>query len=125
MRFSQATLERFRGARFQGFEAKPEALGFSGSLESGRFVYLGLFCSQGRIREARFRCFNCISAIAASDWVCETVSDSSFEEALAVSVTALLQALEGLPPSRVFCAQLVVEALQAALEQAQKKGCLP
>lgn len=124
MRFSEATLERFRTARFQGFVAKPEALGFSGSLESGRFVYLGLFCSQGRIAQARFRCFNCISAIAASDWACETVRGASLENALFVTVPRLLEALGGLPPSRIFCAHLVVDALGAALEQAQKKGCL-
>lgn len=125
MRFSNTTLARFRQVRFQGFEARPQALGLSGSLESGRFTFIGLFCSQGRISEARFRCFNCISAIAASDWVCETVSGGSLEDALSISVPAILEALEGLPPSRVFCAQLVVDALQAALEQAQKKGCLP
>ncbi len=125
MRFSRTTLERFRNVRYQGFEARPEALGLSGSLESGRFVFIGLYCSQGRISEARFRCFNCISAIVASDWLCETLLGKTRDEALFISTDSVVQALDGLPPSRLFCAQMAVDALRLAICEAQKKGHLP
>lgn len=119
MSFSQTTLDRFRNARFQGLTFQPDALGTAGKIPTGIFAVIALRCGQGRILEARFRTFNCVSVIAAADWVCETVTGHPFTNALEITVEGIIEALDGLPPSRQFCARLVHDALRAAVKQAQ------
>jgi NifU-like protein len=122
--FSAITLEHFRNAKFQGLHPQTDVVGMGGSFKTGRFAIIGLTCGDGRIKEARFRSFNCISVIAAANWVCQTLQNQDLKEASALSVEATLTALGGLPKSREFCAHLVHDALKSALEQAQKKGLL-
>ena len=125
MKFSTVTLERFRKVQFQGLSSNCNALGMGGSFQTGRYAVLGLFCQENRIIEARFQSFNCISVIAAADWVCETIQNQPLEASLGITVERILDALDGLPSSRQFCAHLVCDALRSALEQAHKKGLLP
>lgn len=126
MGFSQTTLERFRNARFQGLTFEPDALGTAGKIPVGIFAVIALRCGQGRILEARFRTFNCVSVIAAADWVCETVAGKAPESALElITVERIIEALDGLPASRHFCARLVYDALRAAVGQAQERELLP
>lgn len=124
MKFSPVTLERFRKVQFQGLSSSGNVLGMGGSFQTGRFAVLGLLCQENQIVDARFQSFNCISVIAAADWVCETIQNQPLEAALKVTVEGILDALDGLPPSRHFCAHLVCDALKSALEQAQMKGLL-
>lgn len=125
MKFSPVTLERFRKIQFQGLSSNCNVLGMGGSFRTGRFAMLGLLCQDNQIVEARFQSFNCISVIAAADWVCETIQSQPLQAALDITVERILDALDGLPASRQFCAHLVCDALKSALEQAQKKGLLP
>lgn len=125
MKFSAITLEHFRDARFQGLHSQTDVVGMGGSFQTGRFAIIGLTCEQGCIKEARFRSFNCISVIAAANWVCQTLQHQTLEEASNLSVQAILSALGGLPKSREFCAHLVHDALRSALDQAHQKGLLP
>lgn len=124
MKFSPITIERFRSARHQGFDFQPCVLGLAGNIESGIFILLALRCDDNRVIEARFRSFNCISAVAAGDWVCERVAGQSLECAMEIDTDAVDLALGGLPPSRKFCAGLAETALHAALSKAQSKGIL-
>ncbi len=122
MRFSPVTIERFQDARFEGFISRPEVMGMSGNYQSGRFIILGLRFVDGVIVDARFRCFNCISAIAAADWLCEQLEGCSPEVASSISVQDIDDALGGLPLGRRFCAQMTRDALTAALERAHRDG---
>lgn len=124
MRFSPRTIERFRQARHEGITSRPSVLGLAGNLEGGLFVMLALRCGENRIVEARFRCFNCISAIAAADWVCETVEGKSLALVRDISPEEIDAALDHLPPERKFCAQMTQSALRAALDNAESKGFL-
>ena len=83
---------------------------------------MGIRCENGIIAEARFRTFNCISAIAAADWVCEQLQGLPLERAPDLSVDAIDSALDGLPSTRLFCAHLVADAIRAALAEARQKG---
>lgn len=124
MRFSPITIERFQKTRLKGLTFRPHALGMGGCFEKGQFVVLGLRCQDGLIQEARFESFNCISAIAAADWVCEQLVGASADGALAIELETIVAELGGLPPSRLFCAGLARQAMTVAVAAAQKKGIL-
>ena len=122
MRFSPKTIEQFRQARHEGITSRPSVVGLAGNLEGGLFVMLALRCAENRIVEARFRCFNCISAIAAADWVCETIEGQNLALAREISPEEIDIALDRLPTARKFCAQMTSTALRAALDNAESKG---
>ncbi len=124
MQFSDQTLERFERASHQGIRSRPSVVGLSGSLETGLFMLVALTCTGGVVSEARFRSFNCISAIAAGDLVCEWAEGSRLAAALEISACRVDAELGGLPQSRLFCADLAERALGAALAEATRKGLL-
>lgn len=122
MAFSAVMLERFQKRRFQGLPDQPDGVGLAGSYTSGRFVAIAIRFKDGSIAEAGFRSYNCLPAIAAADWVCEAVHGVSADEALSVTVQDVIEALGGLPVSRLFCAQMACDALHSAISEAQRKG---
>lgn len=123
-RFSSEAFERFRTRPFEGLEPHPCGLGLGGELQTGRFVLLGVSCGDALISKARYQTFNCVAAIAAADWLCETVEGRSAEAASQITALDIIAGLGGLPPRREFCAHLAYRALQNALAAAEKKGRL-
>lgn len=124
MRFSPATLERFQKTRLKGIDFKPHAMGMGGSFERGQYVVIALRCQDLTVLEARFESFNCISAIAAADLVCQALVGSTAAQALELEVDTITEILGGLPTSRLFCARLAHQAMTVAVAAAQKKGIL-
>lgn len=87
-------------------------------------MILGLRCSGGAIQEARFECFNCLAAIASAEWICETLQGLTAQAALEIEVNTILDALGGLPPSRLFSAHLARDAMKIAVTAAVERGLL-
>lgn len=124
MKFSTRTLDLFQRRRYQGLTFEPDVTAMSGSFGTGRFAIIGLTCRNGAVAEARYRTFNCISVIAAADWVCEWAHGRNHGELSKLTTQQVLEALDGLPTSREFCAHLVRTALLQAAAEAKKKGVL-
>ena len=124
MKFSAKTLELFQRRRYQGFTVEPDVTTMTGSFGTGRFAIIGFTCQDGSVYEARYRTFNCISVIAAADWVCEWAQGRKHDELSRLTTPQVLEALQGLPKSREFCAHLVRDALVRAAAEAKKKGFL-
>jgi nitrogen fixation NifU-like protein len=123
--FSPETIRRFRSVAHKGLSFKPDGLGLGGSFESGRYVLIAIRCQAGVVGEARFESYNCLPAIAAADWVCETLTGLTAAQALELDAKRIASALGGLPPSRMFCASLVHLSMTQAITDAQRKGRLP
>ena len=124
MSFSEETVERFRRATHQGLDRPPDALGMAGSYRKGHFVVIGLYINEDAIGEARFQSFNCLPSIASADWLCEVVEGRDATSALSITVAEISEGLGGIPKLKMFCVQLVHDALGIAVREAQKKGLL-
>jgi nitrogen fixation NifU-like protein len=75
----------------------------------------------GVIEEVRFKTFGCGAAIATSSIATEMVEGKTVEEALLLTNSAVVEALEGLPPQKIHCSVLAEEAVKAAIADYQAK----
>jgi nitrogen fixation protein NifQ len=95
-----------------------------GAGEAGRRigVRFALRIKDRRVLEARFQVFGCGFSVAACAAAAELATGSSLEVALAIDAPRINAILGGLPEERSYCADLAVEALQAALTSARERS---
>ena len=73
------------------------------------------------IVDAKFKTFGCGAAIATSSVATEMVIGKTIAEAVKITNRAVMEALDGLPTTKIHCSCLAEEALHAALwDYAQK-----
>jgi nitrogen fixation protein NifU and related proteins len=103
--------------RNQGALEKPDAAGEGINPLCGDKLRMQLRLADGRISAVRFQAEACMISIAAASILSELLPGMSVEEARAFPRERLLAALETeLRPSRVGCAALSLQVLQAALK---------
>ena len=113
---------RFSAPDRAGTVDNAQAAGEAGTPGSGTWTRIELrFADSGQIAAARFLCFGCPSAIAAADWLCERVEDSTPEQAGAVRGLDIADAL-GLAGDKLGVALVAEDALKAALADTIRNG---
>jgi nitrogen fixation protein NifU and related proteins len=106
-----------KNQRNQGALEKPDAAGEGINPLCGDKLRMQLRLADGRISAVRFQAEACMISIAAASILSELLPGMSVEEARAFPRERLLAALETeLRPSRVGCAALSLQVLQAALK---------
>lgn len=117
-KLSAIVMDHFRNPRNNGRLERPGGEGWAGSLPAGRFMRIQVRLENGRIDEAAFGTSGCAPAIAAGSFLTEWIRGRSPQEARALTSDQLTEYLGGLPPARLYCAALAVEALHRALDDA-------
>ncbi len=76
------------------------------------------------IEDCSFKTFGCGAAIATSSMATEMIKGKTIDEALDITNSAVVEALEGLPPAKIHCSVLAEEAVKVAIEdyKARKLG---
>ena len=101
----------------------PDGLGEAQNPVCGDTMRLFIKVETGRILDARFLTFGCGAAIASSSMTTEMIKGKTIEEALRISDQDVVEALGGLPPTKVHCSVLAEKALAAAIaDYRAKKG---
>ena len=75
----------------------------------------------GRIEDAKFKCFGCGSAIASSSLATEWIKGKSLDEAAGIRNTQIVEELS-LPPVKIHCSVLAEDAIKAAIADYRKKN---
>ena len=115
--FSQAVLEHFRNPRNSGeLESATHRVEVTNPV-CGDVLQLAARIEGGRIREVRFLCRGCTTAIACASWVTEGITGKSLEEARALNVEAIAAGLGGLPEETKHGANLAADAVKALLRR--------
>ncbi len=74
------------------------------------------------ISEAKFKTFGCGAAIANSSMLTEMVKGKNVWEAAKIKSGDVAAALGGLPPVKMHCSSLAVDALRAAINDYREKN---
>ncbi len=121
--YSKKVLDHFKNPRNQGVLKKATATGQEGNPVCGDVmkIYLEIDEETGVIKDVSFETLGCAAAIAVSSILTEYVKGMTVEEAKKVTKEDIIEAADGLPPAKVHCSMLGIDALKKALENYQKK----
>ncbi len=123
--YSKKVIEHFKHPRNVGEIANADAEALEGSPACGDMLKITLKINEKThvITDIKFESFGCASNIATASILTEMVKGKTIEEAEKVTWKQAAEELEGLPPVKMHCAVLAVDALKSAIEQwKEKKG---
>lgn len=115
MLYSEKVLDHFTNPRNVGEIPEADGIGEVGNPQCGDIMKMYLKIDDGVISDVKFKTFGCGAAIATSSMATEMVKGRSVEEALKLTNSAVVEALEGLPPVKIHCSVLAEQAIKAAL----------
>ncbi len=121
MLYSDKVLDHFSNPRNVGEIPDADGVGEVGNAKCGDIMKMYLKINGGIIEDVKFKTFGCGAAIATSSMATEMVKGHTIEEALSLTNKAVVEALDGLPTSKIHCSVLAEQAIKAALSDYYKK----
>lgn len=114
--YSLKVIEHFMTPQNVGRLDNPNGVGKYGDMKCGDSLEIFLRVENGIIEKIKFLVFGCTASIATSSMITEMAKGKTIEEARSITEKDLIEALDGLPESKLHCSVLGVKALNAALD---------
>ena len=122
MQYSEKVMDHFAHPRNVGEIENADGVGVVGNAKCGDIMKIYLKIDENdTITDCKFKTFGCGAAIATSSMATELIKGKSIDEALKLTNSAVVEALEGLPPVKVHCSVLAEEAVKSAIADYYKK----
>ena len=130
MAYSEKVIDHYQNPRNVGsFGSSDEVkgrqdvgVGIVGAPECGDVMQLQIKVGDdGRIEDAKFKCFGCGSAIASSSLATEWIKGKSVDEALEIKNTQIVEEL-ALPPVKIHCSVLAEDSIRTAINDYKQKN---
>lgn len=122
MQYSEKVMDHFAHPRNVGEIENADGVGVVGNAKCGDIMKIYLKIDENdMITDCKFKTFGCGAAIATSSMATELIKGKSIDEALKLTNSAVVEALEGLPPVKVHCSVLAEEAVKSAIADYYKK----
>jgi len=120
--YTDKVLDHFNNPRNVGEMPDANAIGQVGNAKCGDIMRMYLKISDdGIVEDASFKTFGCGAAIATSSMATELIKGKPIEEAIKLTNSAIVEALEGLPPVKIHCSVLAQEAIHSAIADYYKR----
>ena len=122
MLYSEKVMDHFTNPRNVGEIEDAQGVGVVGNAKCGDIMKIYLEIDENDIiTDCKFKTFGCGAAIATSYMATELIKGKSVKEALALTNSAVVEALDGLPPVKVHCSVLAEEAVRSAIADYYKR----
>lgn len=115
MNYSEKVMDHFTNPRNVGEIENADGVGTVGNAKCGDIMKMYLKIEDDVIVDCKFKTFGCGAAIATSSMATELIKGHTIEEALKLTNSVVVEALDGLPPVKVHCSVLAEEAVKTAV----------
>ena len=113
--YSEKVLDHFANPRNVGELEGANAIGEVGNAKCGDIMKMYMRIENGIVEDVRFKTFGCGAAVATSSIATELIKGKTIDEALKLTNSAVVEALDGLPPAKVHCSVLAEQAIKSAI----------
>ncbi|MCK4338402.1 MAG: iron-sulfur cluster assembly scaffold protein [Candidatus Cloacimonetes bacterium] len=123
IKYSEKVIEHFQNPHNVGKIENPDAEATEGSPACGDqlSVYLKVDPESHRIKDIKFQSYGCASNIATASIITDLATNKTIEEAKKITWNQAADELGGLPPVKMHCSVLAVDALRSAIKYYEKK----
>ena len=126
MLYSDKVLDHFTNPRNVGEIPDADGIGEVGNAKCGDIMKMYLKIKGDTIEDVKFKTFGCGAAIATSSMATEMIKGKTVQDALKLTNKAVMEALDGLPQSKIHCSVLAEQAIKSALsDYYTRKGIDP
>ena len=115
MNYSEKVMDHFINPRNVGEIENADGIGEVGNAKCGDIMKMYLKIDEDTITDCKFKTFGCGAAVATSSMATEMIKGRSIDDALKLTNSAVMEALDGLPPVKIHCSVLAEQAVKAAL----------
>ncbi|MFC1691135.1 iron-sulfur cluster assembly scaffold protein [Nanoarchaeota archaeon] len=115
--YSEKLIERFKNPKFVGEMKDPDAVGEVGNVKCGDIMKVFIKVEDNIIKDISFLTYGCMSAIAASDAMCEIAKGKTLDDALKITAKDIADHLGKMPAVKFHCSVLGSDALKDAIEK--------
>jgi NifU-like protein involved in Fe-S cluster formation/metal-sulfur cluster biosynthetic enzyme len=121
--YSKKVMKYFTHPKNVGEIKNADAKTMEGSLACGDMIslYLKIDPKTHVIRDIKFKSYGCAANIATTSIMTEMVKGKTIEEAKKLEFKDITKALGGLPPMKIHCSVLAIDALKAAIRNYEEK----
>lgn len=116
MSYSKKVIDHFKNPHNQGVIKDADAVGKVGNPVCGDVMKIYLKIKDNKIKDIKFETLGCAAAIAVSSALTQMAKGKTLGQALKITKDKIVKNLGGLPPIKIHCSMLGVEALHKAIK---------
>ena len=117
--YTKKVMEHFRNPHNLGKIKNPDGIGEVGNLTCGdvMHLYIKIGKSKGKeiIKNIKFETFGCAAAISTSSVITDLAKGKTLKQAMKIDNNNVVESLGSLPPIKIHCSLLAVDALSEAI----------
>ena len=114
--YTETVMDHFMHPRNVGEIENADGVGQVGNAKCGDIMKIYLKINGDKIDDVKFETFGCGSAIASSSIATEVIKGKTIDDALKITNKDVVDALGGLPASKLHCSVLAEEAFKSAIK---------
>ncbi|MFH0748798.1 MAG: Fe-S cluster assembly scaffold protein NifU [Candidatus Bathyarchaeota archaeon] len=119
--YTEKVMEHFKNPHNMGEIPDADGVGSVGNPVCGDLMTIYIKVKDNILTDVRFKTFGCGAAIATSSMVTDLAKGKTLDEAMKITRANVAENLGGLPPVKMHCSNLAVDALHVAIEDYRKK----
>ncbi|HUT82397.1 MAG TPA: Fe-S cluster assembly scaffold protein NifU [Candidatus Bathyarchaeia archaeon] len=116
MLYTKKVMEHFTNPQNVGKIEDYDGIGIVGNPKCGDTMEITIKVKDEKLEDIKFRTFGCASAIATSSITTVMAKGMTLDEAMKLTRNDVANELDGLPPHKMHCSNLAVDALHKAIE---------
>ncbi len=122
--YGKKVMKHFFHPKNMGKMKNPDGIGKVGNPICGDVMHVFIKVKNSRSKEIisdiKFQTLGCAAAIATSSMITEIAKGKTLKQAEKITRDNVADALEGLPPIKMHCSNLAVDALHTAIRDYKK-----